>query len=140
MLNKKQQTTMSSPQVCAGATLQCSFGSASGVLNVLPTNRTLVGGVPAANIMDSIPVVNITPFAFCRSLANPTVASATSAAMGVLTSMPCVPAPSAPWIPGGAPTALIGAIPALDAQGTLICAWGGVIKVMQPGQYTTLVP
>jgi hypothetical protein len=33
-----------------------------------------------------------------------------------------------------------GVAPALDAQGTLICAWGGVIKVAQPGQVTTFVP
>ncbi|TKC81443.1 DUF4280 domain-containing protein [Trinickia terrae] len=131
---------MSSPQVCSGANLQCSFGAAPGVLNVLPTNRTLVGGVPAATIMDNIPIVNIAPFGPCQSLANPTVAAATAAAMGVLTPMPCVPVTAAPWIPGGAPTALIGSMPALDAQGTLMCTWGGVIKVMQPGQFTTLVP
>jgi hypothetical protein len=131
---------MANLQVCAGATLQCSFGAAPGVLNVLPANRTLVGGVPAATLLDSIPVVNITQFAMCQSAANPAVIAATAAALGVFTPMPCVPVTPAPWIPGGAPTVLIGPAPALDAQGTLICAWGGVIKVAQPGQATTLVP
>ncbi len=51
---------MSSPQVCAGATLQCSSGGAPAVLNVLPANRTMVGGVPAATLADSFPIVNIT--------------------------------------------------------------------------------
>ena len=131
---------MSSPQVCSGAMLQCSFGAAPGTLNVLPTNRTLVGGVPAATLADSIPIVNVAPFGMCQSPANPTVISATAAALGALTPMPCIPATSAPWIPGGAPTVLIGSMPALDAQGMVMCMWGGVIKVVQPGQVTTLVP
>jgi hypothetical protein len=131
---------MSCPQVCAGATLQCSFGAAPGVLNVLPANRVLAGSVPAATIMDSQPVVNIAPFAMCQSPSNPAVIAATAAALGVLTPMPCVPATSAPWIPGGAPTVLIGSIPALDANATLICMWAGVIKVVQPGQISVLVP
>jgi hypothetical protein len=131
---------MANLQVCAGATLQCSFGAAPSVLNVLPTNRTMVGGVPAATLVDSIPIVNITPFAMCQSTANPTVIAATAAARGVFTPMPCGPVTPAPWIPGGAPTVLMGVAPALDAQGTLICAWGGVIKVAQPGQVTTFVP
>lgn len=53
-------TAMGCPQVCGTATLQCSFGAAPAVLNVLPVNRLLTGGMPAANIMDHIPLVNIT--------------------------------------------------------------------------------
>ncbi|QYD71604.1 DUF4280 domain-containing protein [Paraburkholderia edwinii] len=131
---------MSSPQVCAGAMLQCSFGAAPATLNVLPTNRTLVGGVPAATVADSIPIVNITPFGMCQSAANPTVIAATAAALGVFTPMPCVPATTTPWVPGGSPTLLIGSMPALNAQGMLMCMWGGVIKVAQPGQTSTLAP
>ncbi len=52
---------MGCPQVCAGATLQCSFGAAPTVLNVLPQNRTLTSGMPAANIMDHIPLLNRQP-------------------------------------------------------------------------------
>jgi len=74
---------MGCPQVCASATLQCSFGAAPAVLNVLPVNRTLTRGLPAANIMDHIPIVNVTTFGLCMSLANPTVAAATAAALGV---------------------------------------------------------
>jgi Domain of unknown function (DUF4280) len=131
---------MGTPQVCSGATLQCSFGGAPSVLTVLPAHRTMVGGAPAATLLDSVPIVNVAPFAMCLSAANPTVIAATSAALGVFTPMGCVPATTAPWIPGGAPTLLVGGTPALDALGTLVCAWGGVITVIQPGQMNTLVP
>ncbi|KIH83442.1 DUF4280 domain-containing protein [Pseudomonas batumici] len=131
---------MGCPQVCAGATLQCTFGLAPGVLNVLPQNRTLVSGVPAANLLDHIPLVNITPFGMCQSLANPMVAAATAAALGVLVPMPCIPVTAAPWIPGGAPTMLLGPMPALDANSTLMCNWGGLIKITFPGQVQMLIP
>ena len=131
---------MGCPQVCATATLQCSFGAAPAVLNVLPVNRVLTAGLPAANIMDHIPLVNIMPFGVCTSLANPMVAAATAAALGVLTPMPCIPATATPWIPGGAPTVLLGNMPAIDASSTLMCNWAGVIKVVMPGQMQMLIP
>ncbi|MGU3348703.1 DUF4280 domain-containing protein [Pseudomonas monsensis] len=131
---------MGCPQVCATATLQCSFGAAPSMLNVLPVNRTLTGGMPAANIMDHIPLVNILPFGVCTSMANPMVAAATAAALGVLTPMPCIPATATPWIPGGAPTLLLGGMPAIDANSTLMCNWAGVIKIAMPGQMQMLIP
>ncbi|OEC39761.1 hypothetical protein A7D27_17570 [Pseudomonas sp. 1D4] len=130
---------MGCPQVCSGATLQCSFGVAPSVLNVLPVNRTLTNNMPAANIMDHIPLVNIMPFGMCQSLANPMVAAATAAALGVLTPMPCIPATMSPWIPG-APTMLLGNMPSLDANCMLMCNWAGVIKVAMPGQMQMLIP
>jgi hypothetical protein len=125
-------------QVCMGAMLQCSFGVAPSSLIVLPQNRTLTA-TPDANIMDNKPMVNIMPFGMCTSLANPTVAAATAAALGVLTPMPCVPATPAPWVPG-APTVLIGNMPALDNTSKLMCIWGGVIQVVSPGQVTVMIP
>lgn len=127
-------------QVCMGASLQCSFGMAPSTLMVLPQNRAVTGPVPPiANIMDYKPMVNILPFGMCQSPANPTVAAATAAAMGVLTPMPCVPATMALWLPG-APTVLIGNMPALDNTSKLMCMWGGVIQVVNPGQTTVLIP
>lgn len=129
---------MSCPAVCTGAMIQCSFGIAPSTLNVLPVNRTLVNNLPMANIMDNQPFVNILPFGMCSSLANPTVAAATAAALGVLTPMPCIPATVAPWAPGS-PTVMAGNAPALNAQSRLMCTWGGVIQISFPGQMTTVV-
>jgi hypothetical protein len=124
-------------QVAMGATLQCSFGVAPGVLSVLPASRVMTG-TPAANIMDNKPIVNIAPFGMCNSPSNPTVAAATAAASGVLTPMPCVPFTAAPWVPGS-PTVLIGNMPALNGNCKLMCNWGGVIQILAPGQFTTMV-
>jgi hypothetical protein len=125
-------------QVCMGAAMMCSFGAAPSSLIVLPQNKTLTG-TPAANIMDNKPIVNIPPFGMCSSLSNPTVAAATTAAAGVLTPMPCVPATPAPWAPG-APTVLIANMPALDSTSKLMCNWGGVIQMTAPGQATVMIP
>jgi Domain of unknown function (DUF4280) len=125
--------------VCSGAVLACPFGMAPGNLMVLPDKCACCGPMPAANIMDNKPMVNIIPFGMCTSLANPTVASATAAALGVLTPMPCIPVTPAPWAPGS-PTVLIGNMPALNNTSKLICQWGGVIQVTSPGQMTVMVP
>jgi hypothetical protein len=125
-------------QVCMGAMLQCSFGDAPSSLVVLPQSRVLTG-TPAANIMDGKPLVNVLPFGMCSSTTNPVVASATTAAAGVLTPMPCVPATPAPWAPG-APTVLIADMPALDNGSSLMCNWGGVIQVTNAGQTTVEIP
>jgi hypothetical protein len=125
-------------QVAMGANLQCSFGAAPSALMVLPANKVMTG-TPAANIMDGKPMVNILPFGVCNCPANPMVAAATAAALGVLTPMPCIPATAAPWAPG-APTVLVGGMPSLQNSSKLMCNWGGVIQVLAPGQTTVMVP
>lgn len=124
--------------VVAGAVLQCSFGAAPCTLIVLPTNKVLAP-TPAATINDHIPITNIPTFGMCSSLANPVVATATTAALGVLTPMPCVPATSTPWAIGAA-TVLIGNIPALDDISQCMCNWAGVVKINMPGQTQTDIP
>ncbi len=126
-------------QVVNGATLQCSFGMAPSTFVVLPVHGVMDGNQPAANITDHKPMVNIMPFGMCTSLANPTVASATAAAMGVLTPMPCIPATLSPWVPG-APTVMLDHMPALDNVSKCLCNWGGVVSVVNPGQMTTVIP
>jgi len=126
-------------QVCMGAMMQCSFGMAPSSLVVLPKNTTFTDQVPDANIMDHVPMVNILPFGMCTSLANPTVAAATAAALGVLTPMPCIPNTPAPWVTG-APTVLLGYFPTLDNVSKLMCVWGGVIQFTSPGETTVNVP
>src|SRR4051812_1565469 len=86
--------------VINGAMLKCSEGLAPGTLTVLPTNMTDAADQPAATVMDFQPMANIAPFGMCKTQANPQVAAATSAAMGVLTPMPCIPVITAPWSPG----------------------------------------
>ena len=126
-------------QVCNTAQLTCTMGAAPGVLMVLPVNMVMTSNQPAANIMDNKPMVNIMPFGMCMSPANPTVAAATAAALGVLTPMPCIPNTPAPWVPG-APTVLLANMPSLDNTCKLMCIWGGVIMVAMPGQMTHMIP
>lgn len=119
-------------QVCMGATIRCSFGVAPSTLIVLPENRVMINGMPAATIIDNKPLVNILPFGLCSSIANPTVAAATTAALGVLTPMPCMPATVTPWAPGS-PTVMLANMPALNNSCSLNCMWGGNITFEQPG-------
>jgi hypothetical protein len=126
-------------QVSMGAMMTCTMGAAPSSLMVLPVNKVLCEGPPAANIMDHKPMVNILPFGMCMSPANPMVAAATAAALGVLTPMPCIPATSSPWIVG-APTVLIGGMPALDNISKCMCNWAGVIMFSTPGTVKTMIP
>jgi hypothetical protein len=89
------------------------------------------GKMPAATIMDYAPMVNIAPFGMCLSFANPVVAAATAGALGVFTPKPCIPATTAPWVPG-AVTVSHGKMPALDSDS--MCMWAGVITLVSPGQ------
>ena len=126
-------------QVCTGAMTQCTFGVAPGSLMVIPVSMVMAGGPPAANIMDNKPTANVMPFGMCQSMANPMVAAATAAALGVLVPMPCIPMTMAPWVPG-APTVLLGNMPTLNNSSKLMCMWGGVISINLPGQFTVMVP
>ncbi len=130
---------MSTPEVTAGAMLQCSFGAVPAPLMVLPDNRVTAGGAPAATVMDNKPLLNIPPFGMCQSLANPQVAALTAAALGVLTPAPCMPVIPAPWVPGS-PTVTIADLPALNTSCQLMCAWAGVITISEPAQMTVTVP
>ncbi len=125
-------------QACMGAMLKCSFGMAPSTL--MPTPKpVMTSNMVAANIMDHVPMMNILPFGMCQSMANPTVAAATAAAMGALTPMPCIPNTPAPWVPG-APTVLLCNSPALDNVSKLMCIWGGVIEITNAGQTTHDIP
>ncbi|RLA81271.1 MAG: DUF4280 domain-containing protein [Epsilonproteobacteria bacterium] len=124
--------------LCTGAMMLCPFGLAPSTLNVLPDKMILSANKPMANIMDNKPMVNIPPFGMCTSLANPTVASATAAAAGVLTPMPCIPNTPAPWTPGN-PMVLIKGMPSVNNSSKLTCMWAGVISVTFPGQVTVMV-
>jgi len=120
--------------VVSGATISCSFGTVPSSLNVTSQTKCLVQGKPAATIQDTAANVNIPPFGMCISMANPQVASATAAALGVLTPQPCTPAAAGTWIPNK-PNCLISGVPCLDSGSKLICAMGaGMISVGMPAQ------
>ncbi len=125
--------------VTQGAVCMCSFGAAPSQLGVLPESKVFGCSKPCATIMDNKPMTNIMPFGMCTSLANPQVAAATAAALGVLTPQPCMPNTAAPWVPG-CPTVLVGGKPALNNSSKLMCLWGGVISVSFPGQATIQIP
>lgn len=126
-------------QVCNGASLTCTMGAAPSTFVVLPINMVMTSNQPAANIMDHVPMLNVMPFGTCMSIANPVVAAATSAALGVLTPMPCIPMTVSPWVPG-APTVLLANQPSLDNTCKLMCTWGGSIAVSMAGQTTHEIP
>ena len=118
---------MAGKLVNAGSLLTCTMGATPAALAVVvPT--TTAQGPPAANIMDCAPITNIPTFGMCMSPANPMVAAATAAALGVLTPMPCIPV-TTPWTPG-APKVLVRNFPALDNASKCMCGYGGQISVV----------
>lgn len=123
-------------QVVAGATAMCSFGMAPSSVVALPVHQALASA-PAANISDMAPAMNVLPFGACTSMANPTVASATAAAMGVLTPMPCMPVPAGTWLPGSTKV-MLKSMPTLHSTCKLMCSWGGVIQILVPGQFKVM--
>lgn len=124
--------------VVDGATLKCTMGTSTCSLTVLPTNCVQMEDAYAANIMDYIPMTNISGFGNCITTSNPTVAAATSAALGVLTPQSCIPVITAPWTPGSA-TVTIGNMPALNNSSTCMCTWGGTVTVVDAGVTTETI-
>lgn len=124
---------MGKEYVVMGARLECSMGTAPSNLIILPQHRVQLKGKFRGNIGDAKPMVNVLPFGMCKSMANPTVASATAAAMGALTPMPCTPACSV-WI-GGKTDVLVDNMPALLNTDKAVCPLGaGMITIKDSGQ------
>ena len=123
--------------VVSGAACLCTMGTSPGQINATNQMAIRVGGKPAASIADCAPLSNVGSCGMCISLANPAVAAATAAALGVLTPQPCVPAPAGAWV---CPSKVrVGGKPVLTTDGKLNCAYGGTISIMNPGQMTTKV-
>ncbi len=118
---------------CSGATLSCSYGTATSALTILPTNEVNADSMPAATVEDYSPLVNIMSFGECTSETNPAVIAATAAANGVQTPAPCVPATVTPWSPGIADVT-IGGLTALDNNSTCACTWAGEISFSDAGE------
>lgn len=119
--------------VVRGAILRCTLGmTLSQLCAVTSQTVSMIEGRQIATVQDCRSMINIAPFGMCFSLANPSVASATAAALGVLTPMPCIPSTATPWI---CPKSMMtNHIPTLTSEGKLLCAHGGQITVAFPGQ------
>ena len=136
----KQKSQLSSGQtdsyVCSGATMRCTMGTSQAKLTVLPTRTVYLTGQPMANISDHLSMVNLAPFGNCRSMGFPATASATAAAQGTLTPMPCMHNTPFPWM-GGKNDYIIKGDPALLKSSTCQCMWGGTISLITDGQTDT---
>ncbi len=117
------------------AICMCSFGMAPMPLMVTSQQTVMVCGMPQATIMDQ----TCTTFGMCSNPANPSVASATAAAFGVLTPMPCVPVITGPWMPG-CPTVQVCGKPLLNNSSKLMCAYGGIIQINMTPAMTVQTP
>lgn len=130
---------MSLAVVGGTSALECSFGLTPCPLVVMPDRTVMAESMLMGNIADMVPLDNIPTFGMCSSITNPAVAAATTAALGVLTPVPCLPATATPWI-SEALTVIVQGFPALDQTATLLCTWLGVIAIDQPGNTTVMVP
>ena len=114
--------------------MKCSMGTSQAKLTVLPSRTVFLTGQPQANISDHLSMVNLAPFGRCRSLGFPATASATAAAHGILTPMPCMHNTPFPWM-GGKNDYIIKGEPALLKSSTCSCMWGGTISITDNGQH-----
>jgi len=110
----------------------CSFGQNPSSFTATSALAVRAENKPIGILSDGSAGTNIKPFGLCSNPANPQVAAATTAAMGVLTPQPCVPQTKA-WIPGQAKVIVDGK-PCLTQDCQCMCAYGGVITVQDPGQ------
>ena len=117
------------------AVCTCSFGAAPMPLMPVSQQTVRMCGLTAATIMDN----RCTTFGMCSNPANPAVAAATAAALGVLTPAPCVPVTPSPWVPG-CPTVMVCGKPLLNNTSKLLCAYGGVIQITADPAVTVKTP
>ncbi len=119
--------------VCTGASMSCSYGSASSSLVILPINMVNSDSMPAATVNDFVPLMNILPFGECSSELNPVVAAIILASNGAQTTAPCIPSTVSPWSPGISDV-MINGMNALDDGSTCDCLWQGSISFDSAGE------
>jgi len=129
-------------ETVADAECFCVMGDKTVKLTVTPEKCVDGESKAAANIMDNKLGKNFSPpvgtFGMCKSLMNPLTAAATVKNLGVLEPKDCMPVLIAPWMPGSL-TVHVGGSPALSSTSILMCAYGGVITIVSPGEATFLV-
>ena len=124
--------------VVTGGKAMCSMGL--GVFNLTAAGNVMIENKPVLTTKDIAFGANIAPMGavMCQSLANPMVASATAAALGVLTPQPCTLVPAGMWIPGTMNCRVKG-IGIVDSSCSLMCAYAGKISITFPGAVKTTV-
>lgn len=125
------------PVVVQGTLLKCSFGNVPVPLMLLP-GRKAKAMMPIAVKTDHVPLVNILPFGMCSNPANPMVAAATAAALGVLTPMPCIPCTASDWTRACSQVKVQGK-EVLNMDSKLRCLYGGEIGITAPICLTVLL-
>lgn len=123
--------------VVSGATITCAMGAAPAVLQATGQQKFLGCSKPAATVMDAAAFVNIPPCGMCSSPTNPAIAPILSST-GVLVPQPCTPQPAGTWIPTQMKL-LAGGAPCLANDSQLICAFGGVLTITDPGQTKIII-
>jgi hypothetical protein len=113
---------MPKPAVVDGAVLKCVAGSSPSNLTVTTDPFTQIECRLAATVLDNQPGINVKPFGACLILGGP-----------------CVPVIPAPWSPGATGILLASPFPLLPADSILMCAVGGIIQVISPGQSSVYV-
>lgn len=109
---------------------KCSFGLAPAAVTAGPQSVGSSMNMKVLTEFMIVPNTNIPPFGMCNSMANPAVASATAAAMGVLTPQPCTPVIVGPWSPCASAASVLGQ-KAVTTASKCNCAYGGVITIVQ---------
>lgn len=126
-------------EVRNGARLLCSQGTSPGTLKVFSVGKDDA----QATIRDVHVGLNIPSFGLCWSAANPSVASRTAEAHGLIRPAGCVPRIVDFWRPpqdrGAAEVRIRGAT-ALDHTSTCACAWGGRIQILEPNARRRAAP
>ncbi len=123
--------------VVTGGKAMCTMGM--GIFNITAVGNVMIENKPVLTTKDNVPFFNVAPMGvMCISLANPMVASATAAALGVLTPQPCVPQFVGPWITGTISCRVKG-MGIVDNTCSLMCAYGGKISITFPGAVKTIV-
>lgn len=133
---EKENKGKADSYVCSGATLKCSFGDKNSKLSVYPDRTVFLTERPMANISDHTSMYNIWPFGKCRTVSYPSTGSATAAAHGKLTPMPCIPGTVTEWLNGKSDYIIKGK-PALLKSSYCRCQWGGIITIIDDGQVDT---
>lgn len=125
------------PVIVQGTLLKCGFGNAPTPIMVMP-DKKVNAMLPVAVKTDHIPFLNIFSFGMCSNPANPLVAAATAAALGVLTPMPCIPCTTQDWT-GACSKVKVRGKEALNMDSKLSCLYGGSIQAAAPVQPTVLL-